>query len=124
MRIVAKQLLKYDKSDTSLQEAVDEYTKRWQVLTSDIDRVRVELEQVPERWRAYNQRCVRVWIDNKGAAEVIFRDSLFLIRLEHFVEWMNGVEDAIADLDKESVSFEQYKETLSKFEVSRTSKLT
>ena len=60
MRIVAKQLLKYDKSDTSLQEAVDEYTKRWQVLTSDIERVRVELEQVPERWRAYNQRYVRL----------------------------------------------------------------
>ena len=55
---------------------------------------------------------------------MIFRDSLFLIRLEHFVEWMNGVEDAIADLDKESVSFEQYKETLSKFEVSQTTKLT
>ena len=40
------------------------------------------------------------------------------------MEWMNGVEDAIADLDKESVSFEQYKETLSKFEVSKTTKLT
>lgn len=38
-------------------------------------------------------------------------------RLEHFVEWMNGVEDAIADLDKESVSYEQYKDTLNKFEV-------
>lgn len=56
MRLVAKQLSNYDKTDTSLQEAVDVYTKRWQVLLAELDHMLVQLEQVPERWRAYNQR--------------------------------------------------------------------
>ena len=38
-------------------------------------------------------------------------------RLEDFVEWMNGVEDTIADLEKESLSMQEYKDTLTKFEV-------
>ena len=44
-------------------------------------------------------------------------DLVVLFRLEDFVEWMNGVEDTIAELEKESLSVQEYKDTLAKFEV-------
>ena len=41
----------------------------------------------------------------------------FMYRLEAFSEWMAGVETTIADLEKESLSSKEYKETLKRFEV-------
>ena len=42
---------------------------------------------------------------------------VIVFRLEEFVEWMNGVEDSVQELEKESLSTKEYKDTLSKFQV-------
>jgi len=40
-----------------------------------------------------------------------------MYRLEEFNDWMAGVENTVADLEKESLSTKEYKDTLEKFQV-------
>ena len=58
MAVTSEQLKQLRPDDGSLQEAVQEYSRRWQLVTRHIDDMRAQLEEVPERWRDYNRRCV------------------------------------------------------------------
>ena len=48
---------------------------------------------------------------------VIISTNVLCSRLEAFVEWMDGVETTINDLKKETLSTQEYKQTLARFQV-------
>ena len=38
-------------------------------------------------------------------------------RLEEFVEWMTGVDESVEELERESMSTQQYRDTIERFQV-------
>ena len=47
-----------DSNNTTLKDACLIYTKKWNAVKQDIDNLRMQLEEIPERWQEYNKRYV------------------------------------------------------------------
>ena len=58
MQTMAKDLNKLDKKDHDLQDRYDDHKARWDRLVTMMDGVCLELKQLPERWKDYNQRYI------------------------------------------------------------------
>ena len=53
---VSQRQLALTPDDQTLPQAHAEYTSRWQRLKLDIEDLRMNLEEVPEKWKQYNLR--------------------------------------------------------------------
>ena len=59
MQIAADKMKTIDvDSSTTLEDSSLGYTKRWNVLKKDIEDLRMQLEEIPEKWQKYNRRFV------------------------------------------------------------------
>ena len=56
MARVAQRVLAQTPDDRSLEQAHSEHADRWHRLKLEIEDLRMNLEEVPEKWRQYNQR--------------------------------------------------------------------
>ena len=43
-----------DPESTDLQQKYHEYKQRWEQLKSDISSLRLQLDEIPQRWKQYN----------------------------------------------------------------------
>ena len=56
MKDYAAHLNKLDRADGSLQKRYQEHLDRWNRLNGFADKLHVQLKQLPERWKDYNQK--------------------------------------------------------------------
>ena len=63
MNNAADNLLAIDRNNTTLKDACVVATERWNAVKQDIDNLRMQLEEIPERWQEYNRRYVNVCLD-------------------------------------------------------------
>lgn len=56
MQKLALDLNQLDPKDHSLQDRYEDHKSRWDKLVSIMDSICVELKQLPERWKDYNQK--------------------------------------------------------------------
>ena len=56
MKDYATQLNKLDRADGSLQRRYQEHLDRWNRLNGFADKLHLQLKQLPERWKDYNQK--------------------------------------------------------------------
>lgn len=56
MKDYTNQLLNLDKTDRFLQKRYEEHLDRWNRLTAFSDKLHLQLKQLPERWKEYNQK--------------------------------------------------------------------
>ena len=57
----------------------------------------------------------QIWDDH---VIVTWLSVLFVCRLEDFVQWMDKIEGQVKELEQQSLTPEQYKDTISRFKVS------
>lgn len=58
MEGLSKDLKQLDKNDHSLQDRYDDHLDRWRKLNTGMDTIHLQLKQLPERWKEYNQKYV------------------------------------------------------------------
>jgi nesprin-1 len=56
MQAVAQEHLAYTQDDHGLVDAHEQYTHKWKACQRRIHNLHRQLEEVPEKWREYNQR--------------------------------------------------------------------
>jgi nesprin-1 len=56
MEGLSKDLKQLDKNDHSLQDRYDDHLDRWRKLNNGMDSIHLQLKQLPERWKEYNQK--------------------------------------------------------------------
>ncbi|XP_025103982.1 nesprin-1-like isoform X4 [Pomacea canaliculata] len=92
MKDYANQLLNLDKTDRFLQKRYEEHLDRWNRLTAFSDKLHLQLKQLPERWKEYNQK------------------------VHGISDWMNSVEKLMKEMEREDMSSEEYKDMLARFQ--------
>ena len=56
MKMLGDRLITYSKDQTSLRDKYEKHREEWEDLRSDLDRLFLMLQQLPERWHEYNQK--------------------------------------------------------------------
>jgi nesprin-1 len=56
MQVLATNLNKVDRADGSLQKRYQEALDRWNRLQDFSEKLHLQLKQLPERWKEYNQK--------------------------------------------------------------------
>ncbi|KAL8590280.1 hypothetical protein ACOMHN_006396 [Nucella lapillus] len=92
MKDYASQLSGLDPSDDSLEERYQQQLDRWKRLMGLADKLQLDLKQLPERWKDYNQK------------------------VQGLSEWTNNVEKLMHNMGQENISGDEYKDMLAKFQ--------
>ena len=56
MKVAADKARPLEPEEQSLQKTYEEHYAHWERLKMDIENLRQQLEEVPEKWKHYNQR--------------------------------------------------------------------
>ena len=56
MQKLSADVNKLDQNDHSLQDRYEDHKIQWEKLLSMMDSICLELKQLPERWKDYNQK--------------------------------------------------------------------
>lgn len=59
MQKLAENVNKLEPKDHSLEDRYEDHKARWEKLLSSMDNICLELKQLPERWKDYNQKYGR-----------------------------------------------------------------
>nr|KAG5692778.1 hypothetical protein BaRGS_009394 [Batillaria attramentaria] len=92
MKDYAAQLTKHDRADGSLQKRYQEHLDRWNKLNGFADKLHLQLKQLPERWKDYNQK------------------------MHSMSDWISNVEKLMKEMGKEDISSDEYKDMLARFQ--------
>jgi hypothetical protein len=91
MKILNEQLTTIDKPDVQFQRLVADDTAKLDKLNVEVEKLRILLEDVPEKWKEYNTR------------------------LEKFESYMTEMEELSRKLNDKNLSPEEYREVLERF---------
>ncbi|KAK7104412.1 hypothetical protein V1264_019133 [Littorina saxatilis] len=92
MKGYSVQLNTMDRADGSLQRRYQQCLDRWNRLSGFSDKLHLQLKQLPERWKDYNQK------------------------VHGMSDWISNVEKLMKEMGQDNVSSDEYKDMLAKFQ--------